>query len=76
MLSYITEIITWYAKLAEITEIIRWDNRGKYALVYVKVGQEEAVVIIGGSVELYHSDKYDMTQAYVKKKKTPEVQES
>lgn len=55
--------------MAEITKVVGWENRDKYALVYVEIGQETAVVIVGGSVELYHSDKYDMTQAYVKKTK-------
>lgn len=53
--------------MAKITKVVRWDNRDTFALVYVEVGQEEAVVIVGGGVELYHSDKYDMTQAFVKK---------
>lgn len=53
--------------MSKITKVVRWDNRDTFALVYVEVGQEEAVVIVGGGVELYHSDKYDMTQAFVKK---------
>ena len=53
--------------MAKITKILRWENRDSYALVYVEVGQEGAVVIVGGACELYHSDKYDMTQAFIKR---------
>ncbi len=53
--------------MPRITKVLNMDNRGTYALVRVMVGQEEAVVIVGGSVELYHSDRYDTTQAFIKK---------
>lgn len=53
--------------MARITKIVRMENRGTYGLVYVEVGAEEAVVIVGGECQVYHSDKYDLTMAYVKR---------
>lgn len=53
--------------MAVIDKVIGWENRGKYALVTVVVDQTECLVMIGGQVEVFHSEKYDRTIAWVKK---------
>lgn len=62
--------------MAKITKVLGWDNRGKYALIRVLVDeQDEALVIVGGQVEIFHSDKYDRTIAWVKRPKPVENQD-
>lgn len=54
--------------MAKIIEIIGMDNKGEYALVHVLLNSgEEAVVYVGGSVEVFYDPAHDKVKAFVKK---------
>ncbi len=54
--------------MSKITKIVSIENHDTFARVHVLVDeQEEAVVWVGGEVEIFHDDKYDKTKAWVKK---------
>lgn len=63
--------------MAKIIKILGWEQREDHCIVFVRTDtQDDAQVYVGGSVELFHDPKFDVTKAFVKRSADKPKEES